>query len=114
MASTAYKFTLAMRMLLYDIGVGAPRVDPTPFYTDSQIILGGSECERLVKSSRWLAARYAMMRYGKASGAIMPTKIKGEDNVADIVTKPLVGATFERHRSTILGHAHWKRQAAEA
>ena len=111
MATIAYKYTLAMRMLLYDLALGSDCMDPTPFFTDSQIILDGTDCERFAKTSRWLAARYAMIRYGKAGRAILPLKIDGKENVADIVTKALVGAVFEKHRATILGHANWTRES---
>ena len=50
-----------------------------------------------------------MIRHGKAQGTIDPIKVSGADNVADIVTKALTGADFEKHRAIILGHAFWKR-----
>ena len=50
-----------------------------------------------------------MIRHGKAQGIIDPIKVSGADTVADIVTKALVGAVFEKHRATILGHANWTR-----
>ena len=56
MATTCYKYVAALRMLLLDMRVGAEQIDPTPMYTDSQILLDGTDCERLVKSSRWLAS----------------------------------------------------------
>ena len=34
-----------------------------------------------------------------------PLKVKSEDNVADVVTKPLTGATFARPRAAIIGLA---------
>ena len=104
MATLAYKYTMALRMLLYDLDLGSRRMRPTRFYTDAQIILDGTDCERLVKSSRWLASRYAMIRHGRATGVIEPVKIDGEDNVADIVTKALTGKTYLKHRATMLGH----------
>ena len=112
MATTCYKYVAALRMLLLDMRVGAEQMDPTPMYTDSQILLDGTDCERLVKSSRWLASRYAMIRYGKACGVINPIKVPGEDNVADIVTKALTGQVFRKHRATLLGHAWWRQGAA--
>ena len=112
MATTCYKYVAALRMLLLDMRVGAEQMDPTPMYTDSQILLNGTDCERLVKSSRWLASRYAMIRYGKACGVINPIKVPGEDNVADIVTKALTGQVFRKHRATLLGHAWWCQDAA--
>ena len=66
----------------------------------------GTDCERLGKSSRWLASQYAMIRHGRTTGVTEPVNIAGEDNVADIVTKALTGKTYLRHRATLLGHAH--------
>ena len=106
MASLAYRWALSLRMLLADLELGAHIVDPTVIWTDSQILLDGTRCERLGKSSRWLAARYAMIRFGIACGAIIPRKRAASDNVADLVTKALGGAAFARHRATILGLAH--------
>jgi len=106
MATLAYRWTLSLRMLLADLGLGAPAVGPTTLWTDSQILLDGTRCERLGKSSRWLAARYAMMRFGVACGIIAPSKCPAADNVSDIVTKPLTGEALVRHRATILGLAH--------
>ena len=105
--TACYKYILAMRMLLLDIGVTADELGPTPMMTDSQIMLDGTACERLVKSSRWLAARYAMIRRGVASDIILPTKVPGASNVANILTKPLHGPAFLTHRATILGLKHW-------
>ena len=108
MATSCYKYILALRMLLLDLRLHADPMGPTPLYTDSQILLDGSQCEKLAKSSRWLATRYAMIRHGRACGLIDSIKVKSEDNVADIVTKPLTGETFIRHRATILGLSRWR------
>ena len=108
MATSCYKYVLALRMLLLDLRLHADPMGPTPLYTDSQILLDGSQFEKLAKSRRWLATRYAMIRHGRACGLIDPIKVKSEDNVADIVTKPLTGETFERQRATILGLSHWR------
>ena len=66
-------------------------------------MIDGTGCERLKKSSRWMATRYAMIRWGLACKTIRLMKVAAVDNVADIVTKCLTGAPFIRHRSTILG-----------
>jgi len=106
MTTLAYRWTLSLRMLLADLEIGAELVDPTIIWTDSQILLDGTRCERLGKSSRWLAARYAMIRFGIQCGAITARKQEGAENVSDIVTKLLTGALFAKHRATILGLAH--------
>ncbi len=58
------------------------------------------------KSSRWMGTRYAMVRYAEDSDTIRLRKIRAEYNVADIVTKCLVGAPFIVNRARILGLPH--------
>ena len=98
------QYILAIRMLMADLNLGAA-AGPTPFYTDSKIVLDGLACDKLVKSSRWLAARYAMLRYGAENHLIAPRFVGAEDNVADLLTKPLTGETFIRLRRIALGTA---------
>ena len=74
------------------LGVG-PTV-PTVLLTDAQAATDGSHIERLTGKTRWLAAKYAMMRWGVACRAIMLERVASEDMVADIVTKPIAGAAF--------------------
>jgi hypothetical protein len=61
-AVTAYKYTLAARILLKELAVGVAPHEPTPFYLDAQTVIDGTNCERLDKRSRWMALRYAMLR----------------------------------------------------
>ena len=44
-----------------------------------------------------------MLRYGTENHLIDPRFIDADDNVADLLTKPLTGETFLRHRRTALG-----------
>ena len=105
-ATLAYRWTLSLRMLLADLGLGVALARPTLMWTDSQILLDGTNCERLGKSSRWLSSRYAMMRFGEACGAIAPTKLAAEENVGNAMTKPETGSLFVAHRALLLGLAH--------
>ena len=50
-----------------------------------------------------MASRKAMIRSAVSRGVISLRKISAEDNVADILTKPLTGPAFERHRYKLLG-----------
>ena len=109
LASLACRWTLALRMLLTDLDLGVGPLGPTTLWTDSQILLDGTHCEKLSKSSRWLATRYAMIRFGIACGAIKPTKCPAEDNLSDILTKAITGARFEKLRAAVLGLAHARR-----
>jgi hypothetical protein len=105
MAVLAYKYVLAMRTLLVDLDVGVAPTKATDLFSSAQALIDGTGCERLRKSSRWMATRYAMMRWGLACSTIRLAKVAAADNCADIVTKCLVGEAFVRHRRTILGLA---------
>ena len=50
-----------------------------------------------------------MIRFGIASGAILPRKCLTEDNLSDLLTKPITGARFERLRAAVLGLDHARR-----
>ena len=103
MGTLAYKYTLALRTLQRDLDVGVEPTGPTPMFTDAQALIDGTGCERLSKSSRWMATRYAMIRWGLSCGTVELAKVSAEENCADIVTKCLTGAIFFRHRAEILG-----------
>ena len=103
MGSLAYKYILALRTLQVDLDIGVAPTRPTVLFTDAQAMIDGTGCERLKKSSRWMASRYAMIRWGLACGTIDLRKADAADNCADIVTKCLTGEAFFRYRRTILG-----------
>ena len=103
-AVEAYKATLAARMLLTELDVGVSPSLPTPFYTDAQAVLDGTHCERMDKRSRWLAMRYAMIRWGEACRTIDPLKRPAALNTADGLTKCLIGRAFYISRALLLGH----------
>jgi hypothetical protein len=103
LATLAYKYVIAARFLQAELDVGAAPAEPTPLYLDAQAVLDGTNCERLVKSSRWLAMRYAMLRWGIACGTIAPRKLLTAMNPADGLTKCLTGKAFENARARLLG-----------
>ena len=53
-----------------------------------------------------MGTRYAMARYAEDSDTIKLRKIRADSNVADIVTKCLVGVAFVTNRARILGLPH--------
>ena len=103
-AVTAYKYTLAARILLKELAVGVAPHDPTPFYLDAQTVIDGTNCERLDKRSRWLALRYAMLRWGMACRTIDTRKRATSRNVSDGLTKNLTGKLFYNCRARLLGY----------
>jgi len=104
MATLAYKYLLAALLLLAELRVGVTPTGPTPFYLDAQAVLDGTTCERLAKKSRWMAMRYAMLRWGIACGTIDPRKLPSSQNPSDGLTKCLVGRAFICARARLLGH----------
>jgi hypothetical protein len=99
----ALKYVIATRMLQTEMGLGVAPTVPSTFYTDAQAVVNGTALERLTRTSRWQAARYAMMRWGIETRSITLTKKDGILMVADILTKPLVGSRFATLRAAILG-----------
>jgi hypothetical protein len=104
MATLAYKYLLSALFLLAELRVGVTPTGPTPFYLDAQAVLDGTTCERLAKKSRWMAMRYAMLRWGIACRTIHPRKLPSSRNPSDGLTKCLVGRAFENARARLLGH----------
>ena len=102
-ATIAYKYVVAARLLLTELAVGVSPARPTPFYLDAQAVLDGTTCERLAKKSRWMAMRYAMLRWGIACGSIVPLKRPSSRNPADALTKCLTGPPFLNARARLLG-----------
>ena len=80
--------------------------EPTPLFTDAQVVIDQADMERLCKNSRWIACRIAMFRHGVAVRAIDLKKVAGADNLGDMFTKPLQGEVFTRMRATLLGHTN--------
>ena len=94
---------IAIRTLQIELGCGVGPKRPTPIFTDPKTLIDGTDCDRLVRSSRWLAAKYAMLRWGLACGTISLDKVSGDSNLADLMTKPITGSQFYALRARVLG-----------
>jgi hypothetical protein len=101
--STALKYVIVVRTLQIELGCGVGPKRSTPVFTDSKTIIDGTDCERLIRSFRWLAAEYPMVRWGLACGTITLDKVPGETNLADLMTKPITGSRFATLRARVLG-----------
>ena len=101
--TVALKYTVAIRTLQSELDLDVAPTEPTPLYTDAQAVTDGSSMERMTRATRWLAAKYAMVRWGIACRAIALGQVSSEDMIADIVTKAIVGARFYSLRARVLG-----------
>ena len=94
---------MAFRTLQSELELEVAPTEPTPLYTDAQAVTDGSSMERMTRATRWLAAKYAMIRWGTACRAITLGQVSSEDMVADILTKAIVGVRFYSLRARVLG-----------
>ncbi len=83
--------------------MGVAPIMATPIYTDAKAVTDGSHLERFRRSTRFMAAKYAMLRWGIACRAITLERVPATHQIADIMTKPLTGAAFHALRARVLG-----------
>jgi hypothetical protein len=95
------KAILALRLQLREIDRSVDM--PTVVYMDASAVLLGRQAEHLSRNSRYMAARYAMIREAEQALALSYVKILGTVNVADLFSKPLVGKAFKLMRGMALG-----------
>jgi hypothetical protein len=103
LATHALKAIMGHRIMCKELTLQAP--GPTVLNLDALGTLQGVEMERVSAASKYLATRMAMLRQSVEDGAVSLAKVPSEANLADIFTKPLVGATFRRLRALVLGLA---------
>jgi len=106
LATLALKDVLGINMLLSDLrqgGVPIPELKPVSFHLDATAVIDGVANEQIKRSSRWLSSRKAMLRAALQANVIIFSKVAAAENVADILTKTLVGAAFAKHRERLLG-----------
>ena len=102
-ASLAAAEVMYFRGLLREMGRDLP---PTKLYVDNQE--GAIELSKDAKScqrSRHIERRYLKVRELAAEEELVVIYVQTDANPADVLTKPLDRATFERHTSTLFGSA---------
>jgi len=95
------KAITGLRIFLKEIG-HAPS-GPTIVYTDAKVLIDGTRCRRVSAESKWVSPRYAIIRHAEKVRCIFLIKHPTSENLADITTKPLTGALFDKFRSILLG-----------
>ena len=101
--TTALKDTVVVRTLQQELRMGVAPVTATTIYTDAKAVTDGSHLERFRRGTRFLAAKYAMLRWGIACRAITLERVPAIHQIADIMTKPITGAEFHALRARVLG-----------
>ena len=70
--------------------------DPTILNTDNQASISLARNPVFHKATKHIEIRYHHMRYSFESGIIVPTYVSTNDQVADILTKPLSKEKHEK------------------
>ena len=91
---TAVEETISIRYMLRCLGVAVEY--PTPICGDNAgVILNATIPSSLLKKKH-VAIAYHKTREMTAAGAVHPVKIGGEDNYADVLTKPQTNKAFAK------------------
>ena len=78
---------------------------PTKLYVDNQGAIELSKDAKSCQRSRHIERRYLKVRELAAEEELVVIYVQTDANPADVLTKPLDRATFERHTSTLFGSA---------
>ena len=99
----ATKALIGIRIFLRELQQPHLVSGPSPLFTDAQAALDGTHCRRVSRESKWVCINYALIRQAGENGTITVVKCPTEDNIADILTKPLCGPSFIRAQRLIQG-----------
>ena len=97
----AVRNSSVMRIMLEEINV---KVSAIPIYTDAQVVVDMLKKGHPSSKLKHLALAFYTIKDKMVEGKITVHHIPGVDNCADILTKPLPRATFEKHRCTLLNN----------
>ena len=76
---------------------------PIPLYSDASAALDGTHRRRVSRESKWVCINLALVRQALEDGVITTVKCPTENNLADVLTKPLTGPAFMRAQRALQG-----------
>jgi hypothetical protein len=83
---------------------GEEQIGPSIIYCDNSAVVALSSTVKVSKKSRHMLYRMHYVRQAIRDGVVAVRHVKGTDNVADLLTKPLPRREFERYRDRLLGY----------
>ena len=107
LASSCMKGLLGLRIQFRELALallGGEHPPPTSVFMDANAVLLGNDSEKVSRDTKYLAAKYAMIRDAEKARAIALKKVNTEENTADGMSKPLVGLACRKSRALMLGH----------
>ena len=102
--TSAAKEAIHLRLMLSELGF--PQEGPTVIWEDNQACIAMTVNPVHPQKSKHMDIAYFFTRERVASGEIVAMYIATEHQLADILTKPLVGHRFKRLRNILLGYGH--------
>jgi hypothetical protein len=87
--------------------IGEPLITPFVVYTDSQALIDTISNDRILNGSRHFLMRINYIKQHVKSGLIILKKIRGDNNVADFLTKPLNGESTEKYMKMLSDGVVW-------
>jgi hypothetical protein len=82
--------------------MGVPIDGPAILFCDNKSVVTSCSILSSTLKKRHNALAYHKLRECVAAGIIQIFHVPGKENVADILTKPVDGSTFKRHRNRLL------------
>jgi len=99
----ATKAVIGLRMLFRELKQPQLVLGATPLFSDASAALDGTHCRRVSRESKWVCINLALIRQALEDGVVTTVKCPSENNIADVLTKPLTGPTFARAQRALQG-----------
>ena len=99
----ATKAVIGLRMLFRELKQPQLVLGATPLFSDASAALDGTHCRRVSRESKWVCINLALIRQALEDGVVTTVKCPSENNIADVLTKPLTGPTFTRAQRALQG-----------
>jgi hypothetical protein len=80
-------------------GIGIPQTKPTPILCDNNSAITLLRDQLFHSHVKHLDVRWHYLRERVEDGDLLLSRVKGTDNTADVLTKPLPPASFTRLRN---------------
>jgi hypothetical protein len=100
--SAAVQDAMYLRQLFSDLGF--EQREPTTIYEDNQGCIALTENPVMHKRTKHIDIRHHFVRERVESGDIVLKYVATQDQLADMLTKPLKRHEMERLRSVVMGH----------
>ena len=98
------KETVAIRMLLREMGALAPDARPSPVIGDNKETVNFAVHNKMTKNMRHIPECYHLTREWFMAGEIAPLWIEGDSNPSDLLSKPVSKQVLVRLRGTLAGY----------